>query len=353
MTNTPQDDPRSSGAPEGHLPIHRFLSAPALIGDTLVGQVALANSDRDYSKRDLALIERLASLYALAIQRKQVEEALRESEEKFRILLESAPAAIVITSEAGQITLINAAAEEMFGYRRTDLADQPVETLLPEEQRKIHQAEHRPRYLNQPTTRLMGRGREVAGRRKDDTQFPVEVALSYVKTSTGGLIVSYITDISERKRIEAARERELRSLEALSGAPRAAMTAEAFGLVPLHRSAPDTFESLIQQYGTLMDLALEEQVYKVKHDTSTELRKLAETIGLLRGGPRDVVEIHTTALKMKASGVYSQKAQAYADEGRLLMLELMGYLTSYYRNHVMGRQLKRSDNLDQAGVNYE
>jgi PAS domain S-box-containing protein len=76
LTNTPSEDSRSSGTPEGHLPIRRFLSVPALIGDELVGQIALANAESDYTERDLALVERLASLYALAFQRRRAEEKL-------------------------------------------------------------------------------------------------------------------------------------------------------------------------------------------------------------------------------------------------------------------------------------
>jgi signal transduction histidine kinase len=96
MTNAPLEDPRSSGAPEGHLPIRRFLSAPALIGGELVGQIALANPTREYTDADLELVERLASLYALAIQRRKMESkmadalaALGESEQRFRSLFEA------------------------------------------------------------------------------------------------------------------------------------------------------------------------------------------------------------------------------------------------------------------------
>ena len=74
FTNTPEHDPRSGGVPAGHIPIRQFLSAPAVYEDTLVGTVALANSDRDYTQRDLELVERIASFYALAIQRKRAEE---------------------------------------------------------------------------------------------------------------------------------------------------------------------------------------------------------------------------------------------------------------------------------------
>ena len=79
LTNRPADDPRSSGVPQGHLPIHRFLSVPAVIGETLVGQIAVANSRRDYAEQDLPMLERLAALLALAIQRHRADESLRQA----------------------------------------------------------------------------------------------------------------------------------------------------------------------------------------------------------------------------------------------------------------------------------
>ena len=76
ISNAVADDPRSTGFPDGHIPIRTFLSAPSLVGEKLVGQVALANSDRDYTPKDLLLVERLANIYALAIQHKQTEQAI-------------------------------------------------------------------------------------------------------------------------------------------------------------------------------------------------------------------------------------------------------------------------------------
>ncbi|MFP4438693.1 MAG: GAF domain-containing protein [Chloroflexaceae bacterium] len=78
LTNEPATDPRSGGTPIGHVPIERFLSVPAMMGPTLLGQIALANAPRDYTDRDLAVIQRMASIYAMAIQRKQDEDAIRQ-----------------------------------------------------------------------------------------------------------------------------------------------------------------------------------------------------------------------------------------------------------------------------------
>ncbi len=81
MTNDPSSDVRSTGTPPGHIPIERFLAVPAMLDETLVGEISLANSEREYTQEDLALAERLASLYALAIHRARSEDALRQAKE--------------------------------------------------------------------------------------------------------------------------------------------------------------------------------------------------------------------------------------------------------------------------------
>jgi len=85
-----------------------------------------------------------------------------------------------------------------------------------------------------------------------------------------------------------------------------------------------------------MDLALEQQAYKVEHDISGKLRTIAEELGYFKAGPRDVVEIHSSALRKKTSETSHARAQAYAEEGRMMVLQLMGHLASYYRTYFPG-----------------
>ena len=81
LINDPTGDPRSSGTPPGHVPIRSFVSAPAFIGEELIGQVAVANADRDYTEKDLTLIKSLADIYAIAMQSQRWEEELRKTKE--------------------------------------------------------------------------------------------------------------------------------------------------------------------------------------------------------------------------------------------------------------------------------
>jgi PAS domain S-box-containing protein len=121
----------------------------------------------------------------------------KQAERKFRGLLESAPDAMVIVDEAGRIVLANSQAERVFGYRRDEMLDQPVELLIPERFRDGH-AKYRTGYSLQPRVRQMGLGMRLHGRRKDGSEFPVEVSLSPLQTEDGSVLVSSaIRDVTE------------------------------------------------------------------------------------------------------------------------------------------------------------
>ncbi len=89
-TNAPDRHPASVGLPEGHIPLKNFLTVPAVVAGTVVGQIALANSTRDYTDRDLHAIERIAKLYALAVQRMRRQAALKASEERYALAQKAA-----------------------------------------------------------------------------------------------------------------------------------------------------------------------------------------------------------------------------------------------------------------------
>ena len=121
---------------------------------------------------------------------------------RFRDLLEAAPDGILEVELDGTIVLLNAAAERMFGYPREELLGQLIEVLVPESLRSRHQT-HRDHYSEHPVTRPMGIGLELFARRKDGSEFPVEISLSPIRSSQGSRVIAIVRDITTRKQAEA------------------------------------------------------------------------------------------------------------------------------------------------------
>jgi PAS domain S-box-containing protein len=136
-------------------------------------------------------------------ERERAEKALRDSEERFRTVVEASPAGMIMTDGAGRILMINALCERLFGYDRDELLGKEIEVLVPQPAREHHPA-LRAGHVKETPPRLVKR--EVMGRCKDGREIPLEVGVNPIITSDGVRVIATVADIAERKRAEAQRE---------------------------------------------------------------------------------------------------------------------------------------------------
>jgi PAS domain S-box-containing protein len=128
------------------------------------------------------------------------EAALPVPSEDYRVLFESSPDGILLVDDDGIIRRANPRSESLFGYTRDELEGSHVEVLVPDASRGIHR-QHRGRYTSDPHARPMGIGLELRARRRDGTEFPVEISLSPVDTGGTRLTLASIRDVTQRKRL--------------------------------------------------------------------------------------------------------------------------------------------------------
>ncbi|RIK64228.1 MAG: hypothetical protein DCC65_14515 [Planctomycetota bacterium] len=226
------------------LPVE-YGATPMLKGDEIVGAV-ISFSD--------------------ITERKEAEKRLRETEQFYRSVLESAPDGMMVVGDDGAVRLANAQMERLFGYRRDELVGHAIELLVPESIRDRH-VSLRDSYIREPETRGMGVGRELVGRRRDGTEFPVEIGLSPVEGDGRVQVAVSVRDITERKRQEEA-------LHQAKEAAEAATQAKSRFLATMSHEIRTPMNAIINMTGLALETELtpkQQQYVTIAHSSGKSL----------------------------------------------------------------------------------
>ncbi|MBX9570237.1 MAG: PAS domain S-box protein [Candidatus Obscuribacterales bacterium] len=217
----------------------------------------------------------------------------RASEENLRLVIEASPSGMIMIDREGRIVLVNSQIEKQFGYARSELLGQPIEILVPEGAKRVHQHD-RNEYIKSPVTRSMGTGRELFGLRKDGSQVPVEIGLNPLESEGKVFVLASVIDISQRKETEELLKQKI---------------------IELQRSNED-----LQQFA-----------YVSSHDLQEPLR---------------VISNFTQLLSKKYRNEIDERADQYIDfivDATKRMQELINDLLAYSRVESKGHEFQKTD----------
>jgi PAS domain S-box-containing protein len=217
--------------PIGHVRLNNVLFAPLIIEGRSVGLLGLANKPDGFTENDARLASAFGELAAVALLNSRTLESLENSEERFRSVVETASDAIVVVNKQGKITFWNRGAETMFGYASHEVINQQATIIMSP---RFHDAHKQGLYsvVSTGKSKVMGKAIELAGLRKDNSEFPIELSLDRWVTGDGIFFTAIMRDITEHKKLDEMKDEfiglvshELRTpLTVIMGSLRTAMT---------------------------------------------------------------------------------------------------------------------------------
>ncbi|MFO7803650.1 MAG: MEDS domain-containing protein [Desulfovermiculus sp.] len=287
-------------------------------------------------------IKNLEERRQLDLERRENENRLKESEARARreaaftnAVLDTAGALILVLDREGSIIRFNSTCEQLSGYSAQEVLGQSLwSKLIPEEEHESTRAVFDDLRSGNYPKRL-----ENEWVTKDGSRIRVAWSNTSLMDESNqvDLIISIGLDITEISLLEKAQSMEMHGLKAYSGNGATSQTAASLGVHPLSQSHPDAYYHLVVSMQKLLNLALEKSVYKIDQGLPKQLKEMAETFGHFQAGPKDLVQVYIQALQAVTQGKNPKMTRAYTHEGRLLLVELMGYLAAFYFHHCLGK----------------
>ncbi len=207
FTNEPGTHEASMGVPKWHPPLQNFMAAPGVVGDEVVGQIALANSPNGFTQRYLEVLERVAGLYALAVRRHYDTIALQESEERYRLLVESSLTGVFIHQD-GRYVFVNKRFARMHGYEPEELIGRDfLELIHPEDREAARQ-----RTAQRIGGKLLPEYHEIRRLTKDGRVIWCEMMAVAIKYKGRPAVMGNVVDVTKRRQAEEGLRDALRGL---------------------------------------------------------------------------------------------------------------------------------------------
>jgi PAS domain S-box-containing protein len=251
--------------------------------------------------------------------------------------LEAAPDAMVGVDSTGTIRFVNRQTESLFGYSRGELVGESIEMLVPESFRAVHPA-NRTRYFADPRTRAMGAGLNLSGRRRDGSEFPVDMSLSSVETEDGLLVTAAVRDITERKKIEARVEqldqRTTKLDEAIEQLESFSYSVSHDLRAPLR--AIDGFSRIVlEEYGDRLDAEGLRLLNVIRRATTEMARLIDDLLAFSRVGRHPIERQEIDPAKVFTS-VIRELAPTYAERDLAVVI---GSLPTIHGDNALIRQV--------------
>ncbi|QGM46270.1 sensor histidine kinase [Methylocystis heyeri] len=238
----------------------------------------------------------------------------------FRLAVEAAPAAMIVTNRDGIIEYVNSETEHMFGFSVQELIGQCVDMLVPPTLRADH-ADLRRSYLDQPEKRLMGAGRDLKAVRRDGSEFSVEIGLAPIPTEDGLLILATVLDISARRQAEAALALRASELErANTRLAQFAYVASHDLQEPLRKIA--AFSDLLEQAMAASELGEAKQATEIIRKSALRARNLVDDLLTYSRTINDTQVLKQLDLREEIEAALGDLSQSIEDAGAQLVLDV-------------------------------